>query len=425
MNPMRFIHKLLIVFAAGIVFAFLLHFIPIANNKNPLLPQESLRDALIVWYYKKPVSDCLNQKDSRVVFNCVNAKLRAVARTYGARMALNVIEPISQNNPVLLALGHDLAHTIGNNALYASYGLGSGIKTMSENVLIEKMGKVIVDCDGWGSFGCYHGVIEVALSRIPPNERTGIIRRACLDNPLVMSRQYYLNQCMHWFGHAMAIFTDQTLEQTLAMCESVSPNFSSDEVQLCLSGVFHAGALPGTSDPGYLENVSRVYKKDDVYFPCLDVAERFRGHCFSHVVGRSHTGDVAIMMRNCDGIPEKDPEKRRLYVRGCYESIGNNLLITANFTAAGVAKECQADSAPEFSGFCYGGAARYSILRDPLLNNTLPFAICKLAPTVAKTTCYGLAGFANFENYKSRSILKTFCANAEEGYPTMCESLQP
>jgi hypothetical protein len=227
---------------------------------------------------------------------------------------------------------------------------------------------------------------------------------------------------MHWFGHSMAIFTDQTLEQTLAMCEGVSKDFFSDEVQLCLSGVFHAGALPGTSDQTYLDNVSRVYRQDDVYFPCLDVEERFRQHCFSHVVGRSHTSDLSVMMRNCDGIPETDAAKKVIYVQGCYESIGNNLLFNADFKADGVARECDEYGAKEYAGYCYGGAARYSVLRDPLMNNLLPFDICKKAPISAKPTCYGLVGFANYENYKSAEKLFEYCTNAEPEYRDKCAS---
>jgi hypothetical protein len=361
----------------------------------------------------------------RYVYGTTPSLFARVYKKNGARLALHVIEPISQNQPMLLMLGHDLAHTIGDNALYASYGVGSGFRDIPLDALIQKMGKVIVDCDGWGSFGCYHGVIEVALTRLDPSMRTDVVRKACLENPLVTSKQFYLNQCMHWFGHSMAIFTDQTLEQTLAMCEGVSKDFFSDEVQLCLSGVFHAGASPGTSDETYLGNVRRVYDPHDVYFPCLNVEERFRQHCFSHVVGRSHTGDLSVMMRNCDGIPESDREKKHTYVQGCYESIGNNLLFNADFKAEGVAQECDTFGALEYAGYCYGGAARYSVLRDPLMNNLLPFSICRLAPNQAKHTCYSLVGFANFENYKSADKLVEYCANSEDVYKKSCSSWAP
>lgn len=417
---------LFIIFLVGFIFSLAIHWIAIPNAYNPLLSSQTLYEKIIIWYYTRSLQPCLKKIDQRQMFNCTNAQLRTISKKYGARVALDVIEPISQRQPILLGYGHELSHTIGNNAIYASYGIGSGLLSVNETKLVQKIGKVIIDCDGWGSFGCYHGVIEVALSRIDPKKRTAIVKEACLNNPLVMKKQYYINQCMHWFGHAMAIFTDQTLEQTLYECESVSKDPNSDEVQLCLSGVFHAGAAPGTTDADYLQNISRVYDPKDVYFPCRTVAERFRGHCFSHIMGRSHTSDIPTIMRNCDNIPEKDPEKLKIYTQGCYESLGNNLLINGNFTAEGVAKQCDASAVPEHLGFCYGGAARYSILRDPLLNNDLPFRICQLVKIPSqKRTCFSLVGFANYENYKSKDVLHQYCAKSEAPYQKDCESWAP
>ncbi|MEK7802004.1 MAG: hypothetical protein AAB276_06075, partial [Pseudomonadota bacterium] len=355
----------------------------------------SLKHAVLVRWYMRAIEACVSADTSKKLFSCINERLRYVSKAYGARFALDVIEPVSQKYPIIQGWGHDLSHTIGDNALYAGTGLQSGRFILDEDVLISQIGKTIVDCDGWGSFGCYHGVIEVGMVHIAPADRARIVRKACLENPLVTAKLYYVNQCMHWFGHGMAIFTDQTLEQTLAMCEGVSPYFDDDPVQLCLSGVFHAGAMPGTTDQTMLENVKRLFDPDDVYYPCGKVEERFRGHCYSHIPGRSKTGDVSVMMRNCNAIPEVDLNKKDRYVRGCYESIGNNLLINASYKAQGVSDLCLKSALPAYYGYCFGGAARYAGLRDPLINNSIPFEICELAPQQAKNTCYALIGFAN------------------------------
>lgn len=412
------------VFLAGLILSVVIRVAVIPNANNPLSPKLSLKDIVIVKYYSYKTERCLT-KEGIELFKCVNQVMREVSGRFGARIALDVVEPVSQKHPTLQGWGHDLSHTIGDNALYAGTGLHSGRAIKDEALLIFQIGKTIVDCDGWGSFGCYHGVIEIGMSHIAPADRARVVRKACLENPLVTSKLYYVNQCMHWFGHGMAIFTDQTLKETLTMCEGVSPNFGDDPVQLCLSGVFHAGAMPGTTDLTMLENVRRLYDPKDVYFPCTEIEERFRGHCFGHVVGRSHTGDVAVMMRNCDNIPESDPTKKDVYVRGCYESIGNNLLINGQYTAQGVADQCMKSSMPRYYGYCFGGAARYAGLRDPLINNPIPFEVCKLAPISAKPACYALIGFANFENYKSFDILKSYCAQSEFGYYDACVHINP
>jgi hypothetical protein len=131
------------------------------------------------------------------------------------------------------------------------------------------------------------------------------------------------------------------------------------------------------------------------------------------------------MMAACNNIPEPDRTKKRDYVPRCYESIGNNLLINGDFKADGVARFCRDMAQTEYMGFCFGGAARYSALRDPLLNNLLPFEICAQAPDVAKKTCYALTGFANFENYKDTTILAQYCKHAEAGYSDVCEKISP
>lgn len=429
MNLRRFfvekIHVVCLLFIVSFACAFGFYVKYIPNPTNPLSTKTSLHDVFLRKYFVVKAQWCVTHTSGRELFSCINAVMRKVSGRYGARLALDIIEEVSQKYPTLQGWGHDLSHTIGDNALYAGTGLHSGRAIKDESVLITQIGKTIIACDGWGSFGCYHGVIEIGMSHIAPGDRARVVRKACLENPLVTSRLYYVNQCMHWFGHGMAIFTDQTLEQTLHMCEGVSPSFGDDPVQLCLSGVFHAGAMPGTTDPTMLQNVSRLFDPADVYFPCAAVEERFRGHCYSHIPGRSKTGDVSVMMHNCDNIPERDFTKKDMYVRGCYESIGNNLLINGKYTAQGVSDQCLQSSMPRYYGYCFGGAARYAGLRDPLLNNTIPFDICASAPDSAKATCFALVGFANFENYKSFDILKSYCSRVEPRYRNACEHTNP
>jgi hypothetical protein len=163
------------VFCLGILTALILN-APVANAHNPLSTSTTLRDRILIWYYVKPIEDCLKLEGQLKVFGCVNQILKNVSKNHGARLALSIIEPVSQDKPILLMLGHDLAHTIGDNALYASYGTVKGFRDIPLDALIQKMGKVIVDCDGWGSFGCYHGVIEVALTRLDPSMRTQVVR---------------------------------------------------------------------------------------------------------------------------------------------------------------------------------------------------------------------------------------------------------
>lgn len=400
-----------------------------SDNPNPLSTNQSKEYKKDVEKVQKQALKCIGGNDQESE-QCINVLLREISTNKGARFALDVIEPISQEHQFLLTYSHDLSHTIGDFAVKYFEKNTSGQNsyetknsdgfTIDEIKLIDSLGKALVDCDGWGAFGCYHGVIEVGLGKLPAGDRTRVVKKACMENSAIQSKQYFVNQCLHWFGHGMAIFTDQPLIETLNICDSLSDNFGSDEVQLCLSGTFHAGSVPGTSDVDYLSNVARLYSKDDVYFPCLEIPEKFKGQCFSHVPGRTGSQDTKVVFNNCENIPEKDPRKKRNYIHRCYDSGANLLLVNSNFDPNVVVQNCQSDSRPAYRKYCYGGAVRYSILRDPLLTNTVPFEICRQAEVENKSSCYIALGAANNENYFDAQILIDFCKKVESDYYEDC-----
>jgi hypothetical protein len=365
---------------------------------------------------------------------CLDAVLRRVAKTEGIRAALDIIEPLSQENRFILEWSHPLAHSIGGVGLsyYANRAAGRLWRASPAAGVEERIGRALVSCDGYGAFGCYHGVIETGLSLMPPKDRPSVIRRACLKNALIQENQYFVNQFLHWFGHGLAIFTDNTLPETLTACENLSREFLSDEVQLCLSGVFHAGAVPGDSDKSLLHNVSRVRRDGDPYYPCQEIEERFRGHCFSHAAGRTLSDDAALNFQVCDGIPEPEALKKTDYVKRCYDSVANTVLahaleppgLTRGQRIEKIINDCRAYASDAHRRFCYGGAARYWVLRDPSLANADPFELCRLIEEDAKQACYGSIGFGNNENYYSSDKLKTYCERSEPKYVSSCIARQ-
>lgn len=363
--------------------------------------------------------DCAVLETSQMLY-CMSKELREISRLRGARFALDVIQPVAQRNPKIFKYNHELSHVIGGGATQFTenkktknlYTPQEGLN-QSDFELIGRIGRAIADCDGWGAFGCYHGVIEVALAKLTVEKRTVVVKKACLEDPSVQSHRAFINQCLHWFGHGMAIFTNQSLTETLAVCTNLNPNFDSDDVQLCVSGVFHAGAQPGDVDAAFLHNISRVYSADDVFFPCREVDRRFKRQCYSQVPGRTGP-ELAKQFANCNSIPEKDPVLLSNYVHWCYNSLANNVLVSAEFDGPKTIAKCQQYALPAYRKYCYEGAVRYSILRDPLLNNPVPFQMCELAEPEAKPLCYTGLGAANAENYFSREILTKFCDNLKE-----------
>jgi len=357
---------------------------------------------------------CVSGVDSNHQQTCVDEYLEKISATKGPRPALDIIEALSQKYPTLLAFAHPFAHTIGDNAVRYYKKLKLPLEA--------QIGRGIVECDGYGSFGCYHGIIEITTQDIPIEDRARVLKTACFDDPAIASKPYFVQQCAHWFGHSMALFTDMPLLQVLEMCQGVDPNWGHGGVQLCLSGVFHSGLAPGEAEDDEImkRNIAKVFKAGDPYYPCLDIPERFRGHCYSHAYGRAMSADIGVQLETCDKIPETDPMKKRVYVGGCYDSVGNNVIEVNNFDPARVREACQTHASREYRQFCYGGAARYWVLRNPILGNTKPLEMCGGVEEWAKPVCYARAGFGNYENFASQKILSDFCSHAEPAYRETC-----
>lgn len=381
---------------------------------SALTPPTHTLDVEKVLKENPQVTDCINQKNG-IEQECINEFLKIAAGQKGNRPALDIIEAAIQKYPQLLAWTHPFAHTIGQY----SYKYYDQFKDLD---LSSKIGRALVECDGFGSFGCYHGVIEVSLGKIPIEERPSIVRKACVKDPLITSKPYYQQQCAHWFGHAVAIFSNETLMQALSMCEGLDPNWGHGAVQLCLSGVFHAGLAPGEIIEDETVNIGNVFKEGDPYYPCLDIPERFRGHCYSHAYGRARSGDIGVQLKTCDNIPEPDLKKKKVYAGGCYDSVGNNVIEMSNFDPQKAVETCKQYASPNLRMYCYGGAARYWVLRNPLLENTKPLELCSKAEEQNKPHCYARAGFGNFENFASQDILSQFCSKAESEYQKYCRA---
>src|SRR3989344_2584495 len=164
---------------------------------------------------KQEVTPCLSL-ETKSQLSCINEGLKKISGTQGEKTALDVIEPISQQHTYLLDWSHAFAHTIGTSAIAAHRS--------DDQTLEQQIGKALVECDGYGAFGCYHGVIEAGLAILPVEKRASVIRESCLENPLIQEKQYFVNQCLHWFGHGVGIFSNLTLNQALEMCNKLNTN---------------------------------------------------------------------------------------------------------------------------------------------------------------------------------------------------------
>lgn len=364
---------------------------------------------------------CMEGRGEDEAVRCLFKELQGLAEKNGARLGLDVVVALAEDHAYLNNHSHDLSHVVGFGALRYNYPITEttenidGLTAVEVN-LIDRMGRALVDCYSWGVMGCMHGVIEAGLGGVPADRRTQAARRACLANPFVQSNQVFVNHCLHWLGHGMAIFTNQGLLETLKICESLDPDFSSENVQLCLSGVFHAGVSPGRTDEEdwYLHNIQKVYNKDDIYYPCRDIPEKFATACYAALPGRVGGYGLEKLYEACHNIPEPNKEKKDEYLKVCYDTVSNILLYTVEHKADNIIETCRQYSDKEYLKYCYAGAVRYLILRTPLKNNNTPYEICEKIEADAKSACYKSLGAVVNETYYNEQILKEYCDKVKE-----------
>jgi len=353
---------------------------------------------------------------------CLYTFLDEIAAKYGARVGLDVAVRLAEIDPRVNHSSHDLAHIVGNGALQFDYQVSEDEYT-GTNLVIQRMGRALADCHSWGVMGCMHGVIEAGFLDIPDNQRTNAVMAACLDNPSIQGNQVFVNHCLHWLGHGIVIYTSDTLEQILATCESLDPNFQSNEVQLCLSGVFHAGSDLGNFEELYKDNIYKVFSETDPLYPCTEIPERFRQACFGAMPGRLE-GQLQAISDTCALISDQNVSAEARYKEACYTTMGNVVLNHELKSPAGVAALCDEFGDPEYVQYCYAGAARYWFLRMPEFENTLPIELCAVVAEQHKSECYRSLGFVVWETAYDKEQVEQYCDSiTEKEYTNVCKSL--
>lgn len=366
---------------------------------------------------------CLQDTSSQANWvPCMYDFLDEISAKYGARVGLDVAVRLAELDPRVNHSAHDLAHIVGNGSLKFDYQV-SEQEYSGTNLVIQRMGRALADCHSWGVMGCMHGVIEAGFLNIPDDQRTSAVMTACLDNPSIQGNQVFVNHCLHWLGHGIVIYTSDTLEQILATCESLDPDFRSNEVQLCLSGVFHAGSDLGNFEELYKDNIYKVFSETDPLYPCMDIPERFRESCFGAMPGRLE-GKLQAISETCPLISDSNASAEARYKASCYSTMGNVVLDHELRLPAGVVALCDTYADPEYVQHCYAGAARYWFLRMPELENRLPIELCEQVGEQHKKVCYRALGFVVWETAYNEAHVEQYCGSIDEKeYYLVCQSL--
>ncbi len=164
----------------------------------------------------------------------------------GIDFAWNYLKSISLGEKV----DHYLAHYVGVY-IYEKYGInGASI------------------CDEAKSFGCYHAIMELFLSTHGlSRDNIYKVRDICFEKA---AAEKGFQSCLHGLGHALLTSERYSLPDSLRDCDLLS----NGEEKPCWLGVFMEH---------WLEAPNGVYSKDDPWYPCDTLPEKYKSVCVSRL----------------------------------------------------------------------------------------------------------------------------------------------
>ncbi len=173
--------------------------------------------------------------------------------------------------------------------------------------IFEKHGfQGLRECTPEFAFGCYHGLIEVALAREDGKSYEEKILAAEAGCKSVTENGGPLSSCIHGIGHGVITYREHDLSQALSDCNVLEPTLQT----YCYDGVFMELSI--SAAPNF-------YKPEDPLYPCNTENEDYAGPCARSQVSvmRSRLGlEVARIALLC---AESGSEAIRL---NCIEAIG-------------------------------------------------------------------------------------------------------
>lgn len=204
-------------------------------------------------------------------------------------------------------------------------------------LLYQKLGNnAITICDSSYSFGCYHGVAELAIAENGVSAVTG------LDDACVKTfKRQEVAPCKHGIGHGLMEFyghRDDKLALALNACTTNHPETGIQKYFGCYAGVFMEFNLPITITNNIAKSDLRPIIKNDIYYPCASVDKQFQTACF-HTIGqwwaRIYNRNYKKMGILCSDVTNGDNRT------ACYVGIGTVVAPQSNYNASDTKKRCE------------------------------------------------------------------------------------
>ncbi|MBI2028694.1 MAG: cupredoxin domain-containing protein [Candidatus Levybacteria bacterium] len=310
--------------------------------------------------------------------------------------------------------GRDGCYKKAADVLYSQFGLAKTLNIFKENEQFtevyarchetthylsrleyekqQSISKVYAQCDSTCHGGCYHGTLEAYLKR---NSNANFAKVCGSENDYQKPIEF--NECLHGMGHAAMFVTEMELKESLKLCDSIS---NQEHKERCYTGVFMENSSSSTS----FDHVSRYIKKDDPFYPCNVLEEKYQSLCWQYqssyfsIISNQDWKKVADL---CLQIPQE-------YQDRCFRTIGTNQV---GFTQSleTMKKDCDLMPSEHFKDVCVGGVV--SSLSYRFVGNMQKMIdFCLLTDSQNREICFKQIGNGILDWDRNKTTVRKECS---------------
>lgn len=317
---------------------------------------------------------------------CYKQAAAVLYEQFGLAQTLQLLKA-NENYPEVYARCHEVTHYLSRSE-YQKQG---------------SISKVYAQCDSTCHGGCYHGVLEAYLKE---QEDKGSYNLSAQFAGVCGKEEDYrspleFNECLHGMGHAAMFVTEMDLMESLRLCDNLN---GQQSIERCYTGAFMENSSSSTS----ADHLSRYIKKDDPYYPCNSLEEKYQALCWqyqSSYFAIISNQDFVKVAKMCLQIPDQ-------YQDRCFKTIGTNQV---GFTRSlGIMKSnCDKMPSTHFRSICVGGVVSslsYRFVGD--LDKMIEF--CNMVDKDSKESCFRQMGTSLLDWSTDKSLARKNCTKIKD-----------
>jgi hypothetical protein len=309
-----------------------------------------------IWQYLHavPASGAINWADVPRR-DLVTAALYLDVQEGGPGLALDHLATLAERDTAIMGHGHAYAHEVGRYALARNGGDP----------------RVYASCTPRFRSGCYHGLIEAYVNKLPRLEQTELAELCAQIAGSVMP-EVARRECAHGLGHGLWFRLNGKYRDALVVCDRLSTPVGQEE---CRDGVFMQRA--GSA----VMHAHGATTTTPVSLGCSAEPQRYRSACW-HYQGRLFVpvGGYSKAFAECSAAAE--------YARVCYWGLGKWIageVTNARGTDEEIVRLCgRAD--PAMLGPCLSGAVEALVDENWTIGPAE--RLCHVSPEAAQSACY-------------------------------------